>query len=145
MAIVNSPKQIGNGIQSGVFRLENGNTLVSAFNRFTVPNDTDFFNIKEYNSNCKLIEPLNGETNVLRSDMYGKKYLCRYIHPEDYNFDRKFDLLDILTLIDYIFYPNSYTKFKEARGERPCNLDKNSNVDLNDLYELIKFIQLQSN
>ena len=118
-------------VQSGAFRLPNGNTLI------TDADDARMFEVTNSGTTVWNYDYPGGTVNLARAQKYDPEYLTGTIEfPEytvgDVNFDGLFDIIDLCYIVnmmtDYGYYPTP-----------PADINGDGNVNISDL---VSFIQL---
>ena len=120
-------------IQSGAYRLKNGNTFIS------IGNSTTFFEIDslenivwEYTFSGPSGQPFNG--NIARAQKYSDSYLDSTLIG-DLNSDLIINILDVLLIVDIIL---NQTSFNNESLIVDMNYD--GTIDILDIMELISII-----
>ena len=120
-------------IQSGAYRLKNGNTFIS------IGNSTTFFEIDslenivwEYTFSGPSGQPFNG--NIARAQKYSDSYLDPTLIG-DLNSDLIINILDVLLIVDIIL---NQTSFNDELLIVDMNYD--GTIDILDIMELISII-----
>ena len=121
-------------IQSGAFRLENGNTFIS------IGDSPTFFEIDtlgeevwNYTFTGPSGQDFNG--NIPRAQKYSLNYMINDLLPGDLNSDSIVNILDVILLVDYIINESVESDYSIS-----FDLNQDQSIDIIDIILLVNII-----